>query len=100
MHRNVITTCEKCNRRVGYPKDSETGRCICGWDAVQKKEWSAATYRHERLGDFTERQLRKLGITKERYVEVKKLFGLSPICHCDKRKEWLNKVSDWWRNEA
>lgn len=51
----------------------------------------------EKLGDWTERQLKKIGVTPERYVQVKKLFGLAPTCGCDSRKKWLNGVSDWWR---
>jgi hypothetical protein len=36
--------------------------------------------------------LQSIGITEERYVEAKKLFGLAPKCGCNKRKRWLNKV--------
>lgn len=53
-----------------------------------------------RLGDYTESVLNSLGISKERYKAAKELFGLAPNCGCDERKEWLNKVSDWWRGEA
>ena len=49
-----------------------------------------------KLGDWTERQLSTLGITKERYVQAKELFGLAPECNCDRRIAWLNQVSDWW----
>ena len=48
------------------------------------------------LGDFTERMLKTIGVTEDRYKAVKELFGLSPTCNCEKRKEWLNEVSRWW----
>jgi len=35
----------------------------------------------------------------DRYKAAKELFGLSPACNCNKRKEWLNSVSDWWMGE-
>lgn len=48
------------------------------------------------LGDYTESLLRSIGVTKERYIAAKELFGFAPTCHCEARKEWLNHVSDWW----
>ncbi len=51
------------------------------------------------LGDFTESLLQRIGVTKERYIEAKKMFGGAPTCNCEKRKAWLNRVSDWWRGE-
>lgn len=44
------------------------------------------------LGDNLKRWLTSWGITKERYVEVKELFGLPPTCNCDSRAEWLNRL--------
>lgn len=44
------------------------------------------------LGDNMKRWLRSWGITKERYVEVKEMFGLPPTCNCDERQQWLNKI--------
>ena len=48
-----------------------------------------------RLGDRLEQTLTRMGITKDRYKEVKQRFGFPPTCNCDKRKEWLNKVGRW-----
>jgi hypothetical protein len=59
----------------------------------------AALKRSRGLGDNVERMLKTLGITPERYVEVKKLFGLPPTCGCAKRREWLNKVGRWLSGE-
>ena len=44
------------------------------------------------LGDILERELTRMGITQDRYKEIKKKFGFPPTCGCEKRKEWLNKV--------
>ena len=52
------------------------------------------------LGDSLETVLTTLGITKDRYVEVKKLFGLPPTCNCDQRREWLNKVGEWFSGKS
>lgn len=52
------------------------------------------------LGDFTENVLASIGITKDRYKAAKELFGLSPTCNCELRKQWLNRVSDWWRGQS
>lgn len=52
------------------------------------------------LGDWTERQLARIGVTKDRYLAAKELFGLAPTCNCQQRKEWLNRVSAWWRGQA
>ncbi len=48
------------------------------------------------LGDYTERMLESIGITKERYAEVKEKFGFAPTCNCNGRKEWLNKVGRYF----
>lgn len=49
------------------------------------------------LGDRVEATLKKLGVTPERYAAAKELFGLPPSCGCEARREWLDKVSRWWR---
>ena len=59
-----------------------------------------APWKPEKLGDWTERQLKKLGVTEERYQAAKEMFGLSPECNCSGRIAWLNAVSDWWRGES
>jgi hypothetical protein len=52
------------------------------------------------LGDYTEQLLASLGVTKDRYIAAKEMFGLAPTCGCNDRKSWLNKVSEWWRGES
>ena len=54
---------------------------------------------HERpdgLGDMLERELTRLGITQDKYIEAKRLFGLPPICNCIGRREWINKVGRYF----
>lgn len=47
------------------------------------------------LGDHTEKLLSSIGVTKEKYVEIKEKFGLPPTCGCDARKRWLNDVGKY-----
>jgi hypothetical protein len=50
------------------------------------------------LGDWIECHLTALGITKEKWVEIKSSVGLAPTCECDARKEWLNQVGTKFGN--
>ena len=63
------------------------------------RKWHPLTNRREGLGDWTEQQLKSIGVTPGRYKAAKELFGLSPTCDCEGRKQWLNSVSDWWRGK-
>ena len=44
------------------------------------------------IGDLLERELTRMGITQDRYKEIKKMFGFPPTCSCDKLIAWLNRV--------
>lgn len=46
------------------------------------------------LGDRVEQALTAVGITKERYQEVKEAIGLPPGCDCEIRKQWLNRLGE------
>ena len=46
------------------------------------------------FGDKVELALKTMGITEDRYLEVKRMFGLPPKCNCKRRKEWLNNVGN------
>lgn len=50
-------------------------------------------------GDYAELVFASIGITPESYCTAKAMFGLPPTCNCADRKEWLNRVSDWWRGQ-
>lgn len=47
------------------------------------------------LGDYTERLLRSVGITEDRYKDAKEELGMAPTCNCHERKLWLNRAGDW-----
>lgn len=51
------------------------------------------------LGNYLEKHLQKWGITPDRYVAVKKEIGFPPSCNCAGRKEWLNKLDRWVREQ-
>lgn len=72
--------------------------CVnCGYQL--KKTYSETPRRNCRgpetvkAGDALEELLTSYGITKEWYQGFKKEHGLPPICNCEARQEWLNKVS-------
>lgn len=47
------------------------------------------------LGDKVEQALAAIGVTPERYTEVKMLFGLPGTCGCGSRKRWLDIVGSY-----
>ena len=71
------------------------GRCSkCGYTL---KSWMGDGVLREcgvgkGLGDRLEYELTRMGITQDRYKEIKEKFGFPPTCGCEKRKQWLNKV--------
>ena len=48
----------------------------------------------KRLGDYTEGLLKSINITEDNWKAIKERFGFAPTCSCQKRKEWLNNVSE------
>jgi hypothetical protein len=44
-------------------------------------------------GDALEELLTSYGITKERWMEIKKKFGLPPTCNCEARSKWISEVA-------
>lgn len=103
---NGRITCPVCGRRPrivipGLPLDRYHYPCGEKQNepaAVARR--AAAQVADKKLGDKVEAVLESIGITPDRYTKAKELFGLPPTCGCSKRKEWLNKVSDWWRGES
>ena len=51
-------------------------------------------------GDAVTTALKKIGVTEEGYKAAKQLFGLPPTCGCAKRREWLNRVGEWWNGKG
>lgn len=84
--------CEQCGQPIVA---GERRTCL---KFVPSTEGAPIATQPTGLGDWTEQMLSSIGVTKERYISAKEKFGLAPTCDCDARKEWLNKVSDWWRS--
>ena len=71
-----------------------SGRCThCGGVYGGRCKLSKEPSNRQGLGDLTERLLKSVGITEDKWVAVKERFGYAPTCACKKRKEWLNEVS-------
>ena len=88
--------CTKCGKELNFPPEGVNSWCRAqGNQTVFAARENAAA-----LGDITEAALRSIGITEDRYKAAKELFGMSPTCNCQKRKDWLNKVSNWWAGES
>ena len=52
------------------------------------------------LGDRVAAALHMAGITKHRYLRLKRRFGLAPTCGCDRRRERLNKMFRRGKNDT
>lgn len=90
-----------------FPDGREGTACeVCGYalkrnyERPPKRQCGIARHPEPGLGDYTERLLSSIGVTQERYVEAKAMFGLAASCDCAARKEWLNRVSRWWRGQS
>tara|TARA_R100000808_G_C2153295_1_gene163389 strand:- start:2007 stop:2261 length:255 start_codon:yes stop_codon:yes gene_type:complete len=70
--------CVRCGLPFG-------GRCIAS---------KAVAPSVKRLGDYTEELLKSINITEDNWKEIKQRFGFAPTCSCQKRKAWLNNVSE------
>lgn len=62
---------------------------------IQKNSYRMPSH-NEGLGDIVEATLTKLGITEKRFREF---FNLKE-CNCTKRKQWLNGLFSWHRDNA
>ena len=89
------SVCTVCGKRVAVGPDGT--RSFCRKKPIARRDQPGSSYK---LGDITETALKSIGITEDRYKAAKELFGLQPTCNCQKRKDWLNKVSDWWAGES
>lgn len=96
--------CQRCGERLPVKQGVLRYTAVCRAGDNYEKHQQAATAASQPvgdgLGDKVEAMLTAIGITKSRYKQVKKKFGLPPECQCDAVQEWLNRVSDWWRGEA
>ena len=73
-------------------RDYKTNKKAHGNRATKSKHRVIPVVATTGLGDILERELTRMGITQDRYKEIKEKFGFPPTCGCEKRKQWLNKV--------
>jgi len=62
---------------------------------IQKNSYRLPSH-NEGLGDLVEATLTKLGITEKRFREF---FNLKE-CNCTKRKQWLNGLFSWHKDNS
>lgn len=90
--------CSQCGELVG----ARTIRiCPAGPHGNLITEVPIRDQSREKLGDWVERKLKSVGITQERIADALDAVGM-PGDGCDgckKRKEWLNRMSDWWNEQ-
>ena len=88
-----------------------TGTCVCSHcgtpakscaicDQCRRKCRSENDKLGDKLGDKTEKLLKTIGITPDLVKACKQRFGLAPTCNCNGRKEYLNRVSDWFAEQV
>ena len=87
-----------CQTRVEYRKAWDEGH---GPGQILTSGNREKVEKAEGWGDKVAVLLKRIGVTEEGYKAVKEKFGLPPTCGCAKRREWLNRVGEWWngRNE-
>ena len=64
-------------------------------DSEQVSYPTPASSSKKGLGDRVENMLASIGVTEDRYAEIKEKFGLPATCNCKGRKEWLNRVGKY-----
>ena len=71
----------------------------CNWaetNSYERVEYDCRTMRKAvpaGLGDWVKATLSTLGITPEKYGEIKEKFGYPPDCKCNGRQVWISKVA-------
>lgn len=75
--------CPVCRVQAPVPASTPRVFCVCGY--VQEGGPIPG------LGDYVAAGLHKVGITRERYVRVKRRLGLKG-CGCGKRQRKLNEL--------
>lgn len=80
----IAWKCLACGRRARVP--STTPRIHCGCGYVQENGPVAG------LGDYVAAGLHRVGVTRRRYVRLKRALGLAADCHCPRRQRRLNEM--------
>ena len=93
MPGQLTFRCPVCSIRAYVP--SETRRIVCACGYVQLGGVTPG------LGDYLAAGLHRAGITRARYLWMKRLLGLSPMCRCGERQRSLNafgsRLRAWFR---
>lgn len=76
-------TCPRC----GYQARRRPTYRVCR--PVPERQW-----RPFKVGDFVERTLRRVGVTKERVERWTRTAGKPGGCGCEDRQKWLNDAGD------
>ncbi len=88
---SLIGKAVKTSKGVTYRH--ECRKCNKSWFSEDRlEEHDCSGGESKGLGDRLELYLKSVGVTEDRYKEVKEKFGLPPKCGCAKRKRWLNAV--------
>jgi len=94
--KGTATFKDDCGFR--FWKAWETGRLgATAQESPQLEEWDwcEPALMTRGLGDYAERIMKSVGITEDRYAEIKEKFGLPATCNCKARKKWLNAVGQY-----
>lgn len=81
-----IWACSSCDWMAVLEPNQRPYRHVCG------QETEIRTF--VPLGDAIEKLLTSYGITQEWWKAFKHEHGLPPMCNCDERKEWFNRLSE------
>lgn len=82
-HQSIVHwKCPACGIRVRVPAAAERIVCVCDYEQLGGVQAG--------LGDWVAAILHRCGITRYRYLKLKKWLGLKPHCNCPGRQAWLN----------
>lgn len=84
MPGQLMFHCPACSIRAYVPFETPRIACACGY--VQMGGVTPG------LGDYVAAGLHRIGITRARYLRVKRLLGLTPACRCPQRQRSLNAL--------
>lgn len=66
---------------------------ISGPRRIENAKTTSDIDNQQQAGDALEDLLTSYGVTKEWWKEYKSKHGLPPTCGCDRRREYLNELS-------
>lgn len=85
-------------REESIRKSRESGNTV-----IRGHQAKQAVSNKPGLGTWTEKQLKKIGVTQDRYKAAKAALGMAPTCHCKRNKEvldeWTERARKWWQGQ-